>query len=108
MADFFIKRGDLLPKIRSTLKNSSGAPLRLTGATVNLRMSSIGMTPAVSFERPATVIDEVAGIVEYAWQAGDTAVVGNYQSEWAITFPEGVMTVPNFKFITVQIRDSLA
>jgi len=108
MAEFVIKKGDLLPKIRIALTNTAGTALDLTGATAEFRMrlreGAIKVDDAVmSVVAPAT-----GGIVEYTWAGTDTDTVGVYDSEVILTYVNGTQTIPSAGFVTVIVAPTLA
>lgn len=106
MGNFFIKQGDLLPRIRSTLLDANGNPINLVGAAVSFRMRLLG-APTLQVNAAATVIDGLNGIVEYAWQGTDTAIAGGFAGEWAATIGGQPMTIPNFNYLNVLISPNL-
>lgn len=107
MADFTIKRGDTLPVIAATLADENG-PIDLTGATVRFHLRT-ALTGEIAVDGAATVTDADAGTVEYEWEAGDTAVDGDYRAEWEITFSGGAtLTCPNDTDTTLTIYRDLA
>jgi hypothetical protein len=107
MADFYIKKGDLLPKITGTLVDSTGAAINLTGATVKLRMRLPGAASA-KVDTAAAVLSASAGTVEYTWASGNTDTVGVYNAEWVLTFGSTLQTVPNNGFMQVVVGETLA
>lgn len=104
-----LKKGDRLPVLRMTLKDSDGVALDLTSASaVTFRMraragGALKINAAGSVVAPAT-----SGVVEYAWQAADVDTVGVYDAEWALTYPGGGQTVPTAGYVTVIIEQPLA
>lgn len=106
MADFFLKKGDTLPKLAATLKDSEGYPIVLSGATVRFKMRKEG-TRTSKVDAVATVVDAEEGQVEYAWQAADTDTAGQYEAEWVITNGGNVQRVPNDRFFAVSIQEGI-
>lgn len=108
MADFYIKKGDTLPRLGATLKSVAGTPINLTGATVTFKMRpSGGGTTKVS--APATIVNATAGTVEYAWQTADTDTAGNFEAEWIVDFGSGLLQrVPNSTFFSIAIQTGIA
>ena len=107
-----LKKGDVLPVLQMTLRDSDGAALDLTAVTaVTFRMRARGdgsagelkVNSAGSVVAPAT-----GGVVEYAWQAADVNTVGVYDAEWALTYPGGGQTVPTAGYTTVIVEQSLS
>jgi hypothetical protein len=107
MADFSLQKDDRLPAFRTTL-TVNGQPLDLTlatGLTFIMRLAT-GGTPKVS--AAATIITAAAGVVEYAWAAGDTDTVGSYQAQWKITWPgPKFQRAPTLVFHTIDVTANL-
>lgn len=104
---FNIKQNDTLPKLRMLLTDTDGVPLDLTGAAVLFRMQpKAGGANKVS-RAGAVVSPATGGIVEYAWQAGDTDTIGKFNAEWVLTYSDGIRTVPSSSFATIVVADSL-
>lgn len=101
-----MKRGDVFPKIRATLKDSTGAAIALAGTTVTFRMRGVNAA-AVKVEAAATIIDADAGRVEYAWTGTDTDTSGLFNAEWSISFSGSAETVPNNGYVQILIVDNL-
>ena len=105
---FYIKENDTVPSIRATLQNGSGTAVDLVNATVRFHMRAIGSTTA-TIDASASIISEAGGVVQYNWQAGDTADVGSYQAEFEVTYPDStVETFPSSGYIRVEITDDIA
>lgn len=108
MSTFNIKQGDTFPSLRANLKDGSNEAIDLTGATVRFHMRPVG-TAVAAIDAAATVISAGTGVVDYTWQAGDTATVGEYQAEFEVTYPGGeVETFPNGGFLSVKVTDDIA
>jgi hypothetical protein len=107
MANFFLRQGDTLPRIKATLKDATGATINLGGgALVRFRMRA-QRGGALKVDQPATITDAAAGQVEYAWQAADTDTAGDYLAEWRVTFGSDRQTHPNSTFVEVSITAGL-
>lgn len=106
---FYIKRGDLLPNVSTTITDSNGAPVDLTGASVVFIMrgpwdSTPTISAAASIINPAT-----NGQVVYTWTGTQTATPGSYRAEFRVTFPSGaVQSFPTNGFIDIEISNDLA
>jgi len=105
---FYIKRNDTTPSLRADLKNGSGDSVDLLDATVRFLMRPIGAT-TVTVQQPAVVVSEPGGTVQYNWVAADTDVIGSYQAEFEVTYPNGAIeTFPNNSYIRVEIISDIA
>jgi len=108
MSTFYIKQNDTSPSLEATLEDGYGVPVDLTNASVRFHMRALGAVSAV-VDQPADVVDEVNGVVRYVWQDSDTAVPGNYQAEFEVTFISSkIETFPNSKYIDIKITDDIA
>jgi len=116
MADFTIKKNDTAPAIRGVLYDRDDNVVDLTGCTVRFLMSnlvndggelSVGSNVVTG---DAAIIDEVNGIVEYQWVAGDTDTAGEYYCEWEVTYGSDntVETFPSDGYNTITIKTDLA
>lgn len=99
------KRGDTYPNLKIAL-TQSGAAISLAAASyVTIIMKSGSTTLELG---PATITDAAGGLIEYAWQVGDTAIVGTYQLECEIHWAAGgIQTVPNATYDSVVIMQDL-
>jgi hypothetical protein len=107
MSDLVVKAGDTYPSLVTTLEENGG-PLDLTGASsVTMRMasSSVSMTDLV-----CTVVgDPTEGVVEYEWEAGDTATPGTYKVDFLIDFGDGqLQSAPNDSEKEIVIRPAVS
>ena len=56
----------------------------------------------------ATVLDDDAGRVRYAWQTGDTDTPGTFQVEFEVEYSTGeIETFPNDGFLAIEIIDDI-
>lgn len=107
MGTFYIKQNDTQPALRAQLKDGDDYPIVLTGASVRFHMRTL--TGTVVVDEAATIITPANGIVQYNWQAADTATVGSYQAEFEVTYNDGsIETFPNSGYIRIQITDDIA
>lgn len=105
---FYIRQNDTAPPIEATLYDGSGALVNLAGATVKFQMTQAITGSTVAVDADADV-DDVNGVVSYAWDAADTADAGTYNANFEVTFSGGaVQSFPNDRFITVVIGPDLA
>lgn len=115
MADFTIKRNDTRPRLVTTLLTDFGTaqegPLDLTTATavkflMRLASAAPGSVPKVN--AVAAISDAAAGVVTYTWAVGDTDVAGTFEGEFQVTWSDdGVETVPNDTYISIEVVDDL-
>lgn len=105
---FTIKQNDTSPALRADLKNSAGAAVNVTAATVRFLMRPSGeTTPKV--DKPGVVISGTTGTVQYDWDAEDTDTSGSYDAEFEITYADGkIETFPNGAYIKIKIVDDIA
>lgn len=106
MSDFTIKQNDTLPKLIATLRVGGAIIADLALATsVKLALSKRSTPDVFFFLGVATIINPAAGVVEYAWQAADTAVPGEFYGEWHITYTGGgKRKVPTVGKFTLSIE----
>lgn len=104
MADFSIKRGDRLPKLRATLLDADDAAINLTGCTVAFRIRSVAT--GVTADHAGAIVDAAAGIVEHTFGT-EADTVGLLQAEVIVTFPGGQQTIPSRGVITIEVVPSL-
>ena len=102
---FEIKRNDLRPRFRVTLK-SNGDPVDLTAATSAFFIMKTGSTIKVN-RGAMTFIDRPAGVVEYAWSSGNTDTAGTYNCEVEVLWGTDPQTFPSKGYFTVTIEDDL-
>jgi len=104
---FYIKEGDTSPALRYTL---APAPIDLTGATARFSMRVRGqITPMINRVAATIVSPTTGGVVQYDWQAGDTATAGFYDAEFEVTYADAsVETFPNRGFIPVLIDGDIS
>lgn len=107
---FSVKKGDLLPKLRATLRDGRGSPLDLTTATgVAFRMrATAGGSLKIDLAACAVIAPATAGVVEYTWAGTDTDTVGDFDGEFIVTWPGGPQTVPASGYVTVSVGNNLA
>ncbi len=112
MADFTIKKNDLLPVIEAILKDANGNVVDLTDATeVNFIMQAQDSdTPKVNTKSgtPATIVNPTGGQVRYSWTGTDTDTPGMYFAEFEVDWTPELQTFPNRGFIIVEIIEDLA
>lgn len=107
MQTFVLKQNDTSPAIQAILKNPDGSVINLDGADVCFNMRSSRGEQIIN-RALVTVLDATNGLVRYEWIAADTAVSGNYQAEFEITFSNGqVESVPNSESLSIKIIPDL-
>jgi len=110
--EFEMVKGDLLPAIVATLKDTDGAVIALTGASVKFHMKK-GATILV--DSACTINSALGGIVQYDWVAGDTDVTIDLdgkavcEGEFEVTFAGGkIQTFPTKPEFFVIFREEVA
>lgn len=105
--DFYIKQGDTLPVLQSTLTDASGNAVNVTGGTVTFSMTAMigGTAKVAGVTASFTAAGGSAGIVSYAWATSDTDTAGVYFAEWLYTAAGGGGTerFPNDGYLTVYV-----
>lgn len=108
MADFYIKRGDLLPELNAVLQDAIG-PVNLAGATVRFHMRVPGSTGTAKVGTAATVVTAATGAVKYTWTGTDTDTVGRYYGEFEVTWGDArKQTFPNNAQLIIEVTSDLA
>jgi hypothetical protein len=107
VAEFRLKVGDRLPKLRMVLADSAGVALDLTAATVALRGHARGSAAVLGLTGTASVITALAGIVEYAWGAAEPLPAGLYDLEWVVTKSGLAQTVPTSGYVVLVVEPAL-
>lgn len=106
--DFYIKQGDTAPALRATLKDPAGTAVDLTGATVKFSLRTASGTVLVN-KQSVTIVTAGSGVVEYAWQAGDTDTAGTLLAEFEVTYSDStVETFPNDSYTRVIVARQIA
>jgi hypothetical protein len=106
MYDITIKRGDTRHAIKAVLKDASGAPVDLTGCSVNFHMAPLNRPAVIS--RAAHIEDAGNGEVWMVWAPGETDAAGFYQAEFEVTYQDGKReTFPNNGYISLLIQNDL-
>lgn len=117
-AEKWIKTGDTLPRINTTLTDGSGVPIDIAQADIAFTMRRIDDDEATILLAPASndqvndgLDDGSRGTAHYDWEIGDTDVAGGYYAEWQVTFAygdsEGITTFPNDGYDLIAIVDAL-
>lgn len=107
-ADFTIKSGDQNPAFLDTLKLKDGTVPPLAGASIVFVMRSFTSATPVALTGTASIVTPVAGRVQFAPTAADTATAGQYMANWIVTFAGGSqMTFPTEGFLWVSVEESL-
>jgi len=104
---FRIKTNDTAPKLSVTLTDALGNAIGLAGCSARFHMKAYGAS-SLKVDAVATVEDDINGIVEYSWQAGDTNTAGTYYGEIEVTYGDAtVETFPNNGYFTIIIKEDL-
>jgi hypothetical protein len=104
---FRIKTNDTSPKLSVTLTDALGNAIGLAGCSARFHMKAFGAS-SLKIDAVADIEDDINGIVEYSWQAGDTDTAGTYYGEIEVTYGDAtVETFPNNGYFTVIIKEDL-
>lgn len=104
---FRIKTNDTGPVLSVTLTDANGNGIGLAGASARFHMKAFGAT-SLKIDAPATITDDVNGVVQYNWAAGDTDTAGTYYGEIEILYGDAtVETFPNNGYFTIIIKEDL-
>ena len=99
---FYMKQNDTAPAIRATLSDSDGIAVDLTDATVRFLMKT--QSNILTANGAATILDSANGVVQYAWEVGDTMNEGTHLAEFEVTYSSGkVESFPNRGYIKVKV-----
>lgn len=115
MADFSIKRNDLLPVLEAILKDANDNPVDLTDATdvVFHMREEDGETLKIDGVAGTFGANRATGKVIYAWRwldpDFDTDTSGLFLAEFEVTWTGGkIQTFPSRGYISIQIVDDLS
>jgi hypothetical protein len=108
MADFWLKKGDLLPVWSPTLTDDDGNPEPL-GDAIKVEARIVKPDGTKLALRECTIADDAStGVVTLTWIAGDTDTPGRLKIEFVVTYAGGTKTFPSVAFARVQVAESLA
>ena len=115
---FYIKQGNTSPAILRQLQDAGGAPVNLAGASVRFSMASPDGTVRIARAVAAVftgalpgggMASAVDGWMRYAWAVGDTAIAGQFNAEFEVTYADAsVETAPNAGYEAIHIEKKLA
>jgi len=104
---FRIKTNDTSPKLAVTLEDALGNAIGLAGCSARFHMKAFGAS-SLKIDAVATITDDTAGKVEYAWTGTDTDTAGTYYGEIEVTYADAtVETFPNSGYFTIIIKEDL-
>lgn len=107
MTTINIKQDDTQPAMKVRLKDASGNPVCLTGATVQVAIQHYSK-PVIKFLRSAYVADASTGEVWLIWLPEETQVTGLYRIEFRVTYQDGNReTFPNDGYLLVNILERI-
>jgi hypothetical protein len=104
MRKIVIKRNDTRGVFTDTL-TVDGEPFDLTNCSVKFLLTQINGNKEIS--QDATIIDAMAGTVEYKAMAADVNLSGNFRQEWQVTSGTDILTFPNGDYNRVQILEDV-
>src|ERR1017187_2783152 len=107
--DLFLKAGDTLPAVYTSLTDATGAPIDLTTATsVTFSMAIEGSsTLPVDASTAEFVSPRTSGVVQYPWTDGDSDVAGSYLAAFTVAWPGGSQTFPSEDAIHILVQPNL-
>ena len=108
---FYIKKGDRLPVMTGTVRDSNGAAQDLTNATsITFKMSKKGTTALKTLTGVASIISPNSeGRVSFAWGSGDTSEAGEYEAEFETFFSDGTnLSTPTIGYIDVTVTEDIS
>lgn len=107
MPNFIIKQNSTLTPLKVRLLSVSGARIDVSLAAVRFRMRKKGSAVNL-IDQPATIFDPVQGVVGYQWQLSDTALTGDFEGEFEVTYPDtNNRKFPSPGYLTIRVTDSL-
>lgn len=96
--------GNRSPSLTGTI-TVNGAPFDLSGSTVKLQMR-LASGSVLKVDSPATIVNAVAGQVQYNWAALDVDTQGDYAAWWRVTLPNTlVQDSPEFE-VAIAAHDA--
>ncbi len=114
MADFTIKRNDLLPVLEAILKDAEDKPVDLTlatGVVFHMREEDAGSLKIDGVDG-AIDANPQTGKVSYVWVSNgtkDTDTSGLFLGEFEVTWTGGkIQTFPSKGYISIEIVDDLS
>lgn len=111
MADFTIKRNDLLPVLEAILKDADGQPVDLTDAVSCVFHMRLESDQSLTVEDGVCSFDadRLTGKVLYAWATNDTDAEGVYLGEFEVTWPASkLQSYPSIGYIDIEIVKDLS
>lgn len=114
MADFSIKRNDLLPVLEAILKDADDKPVDLTDATGVVFHMREEETETLKIDGIDGTFDSnrTTGKVSFAWRTNgnkDTDTSGIFLGEFEVTWTGGkIQTFPSQGYISIEIIDDLS
>jgi len=109
---FTIKEGDTAPALKATLKRGDGDVVDLTGVQnieFYLEDALEGIIVEDDLSGNVSIVSASDGLIQYAWQDGDTDITGQKQAEFSVTFPSGdTETFPNSEYLYITVQNRLS
>ena len=105
MADVLVA-GDTGPAITGTIhKRGDTTDVEdLSGASVKFQMRR-ARDRKLMVDADADIVTAASGTVSYTLEANDTAIAGDYQYQWQVTYPDGKkQTTYDPKELTIRRR----
>lgn len=111
MADFAIKKGDLLKLLEVTLKDSVG-PVQINTASAVIFKMRNARTGAIKVDAAAVILDDglvaTRGQCRYLWTGTDTDTADLYYGEFEATIGGKKLTFPNGGYFTIQVTTDIS
>ena len=105
---FYIKQNDTASFLTRDLKDAFGAPVNVTGATVNCSMRVKPAGTVKVDDQDAVIVTAGTGRVRYEWTAANTNTADEYEGEFQVTYANGkIQTFPNDGHIPIVITDDV-
>lgn len=101
---FVVGQSDTLPSYTVSLTDTSNTPVNLSTAISVVFTMSNAFTGLAVFDA-ATVVNALAGTVQYTWSSVDTLTPGIYAVEWEVTWSDSTTTtypLTGYDFVTVM------
>lgn len=108
MTIYHVKQNDTKEPLASTLTDSNGNAVVLTGATVVFHMRIFGAATS-KVSAAATIVSATLGQVKYTWTGTDLDTPGEYEGEFQVAFSDAtIQSFPNAGGLIVFVHPEIA